>query len=39
VVGIHIVFLFSMLVVALADKLGESAKPPEERRVSREAGT
>ncbi len=32
VVGIHVVFLFSMLVVARADKLGETAKPPEERR-------
>jgi uncharacterized protein (TIGR00645 family) len=34
-VGIHIVFLVSMLVVALADKLGEEAKPPEEKREGR----
>jgi len=31
-VGIHALFLLSMLVVALADKLGESAKPVEEKR-------
>jgi len=31
-VGIHALFLFSMLVVALADKLGESAKPGQEKR-------
>ena len=32
-VGIHVVFLMSMLVVALSDKLGEAAKPP--RREAR----
>jgi uncharacterized protein (TIGR00645 family) len=31
-VGIHALFLLSMFVVALSDRLGESAKPPEEKR-------
>lgn len=31
-VGIHVVFLVSLLAVVVADKLGESAKPPEEKR-------
>jgi uncharacterized protein (TIGR00645 family) len=38
VVGIHVVFLFSMLVVALADRLSESTKPPQER-ASKPAGS
>jgi uncharacterized protein (TIGR00645 family) len=35
IVGIHAVFLASMLVVAWSDKLGESAMPPEERPARR----
>jgi uncharacterized protein (TIGR00645 family) len=31
-IGIHVLFLGSMLVVALADRLGEGAKSPEEKR-------
>ena len=31
-VGIHIVFLGSMLVVAMADRLGEPVRSPEEKR-------
>jgi uncharacterized protein (TIGR00645 family) len=31
-IGIHVLFLGSMLVVALADKLGETTKSPEEKR-------
>jgi uncharacterized protein (TIGR00645 family) len=34
-VGIHVLFLGSMLVVALADKLGQSTKSPEEKRTRR----
>lgn len=33
--GIHVVFLGSMLVVAIADRLSEKSKPPEELPVSR----
>ena len=34
-VGIHGVFLVSLLAVVIADKLGESSKPPEEKREPR----
>lgn len=34
-VGIHGVFLVSLLAVVIADKIGEGSKPPEEKRELR----
>jgi uncharacterized protein (TIGR00645 family) len=36
-VGIHGVFLVSLLAVVVADRLGEDSKPPEEKREPRRA--
>lgn len=36
-VGIHVVFLVSLLAVVIADRLGEDSKPPEEKREVRRA--
>jgi uncharacterized protein (TIGR00645 family) len=33
--GIHVVFLGSMLIVALSDRISEKAKPPEEMPASK----
>ena len=33
--GIHVVFLFSLLIVAISDRISEKSKPPEEMPASK----